>query len=299
MEIFCDVAGLRSFSQAARLHNVSQSSASQSVNMMEKQLGLQLIDRSKRPLELTPAGQIYLDGCREILETYEKTEHRLLDLNNRVIGRLRIAAIYSTGLLQMDTFINHYREHYPDVHLDLDYLHPEEVYERVATNKADLGLVSFPREGGDFTSIPWCEQDMVVVIPTNHKMRACDEIAIEELDRLNFVAFTPELRIRKTIDRWFKQAKIAVSVVHEFDNIEHIKRAVEIGSGVSILPGPTVSREVEIGVLKTVKIAGEGWIRPLGVVHKRHKTISTAAEKFIELITADQGRIQNKIPTIG
>ena len=153
----------------------------------------------------------------------------------------------------MNTFVNHYMEQCPDVHFDLDYLHPEEVYERVASNNADLGLVSFPKvRGGDFTSIPWCEQEMAVIIPTNH----------------------------------------------EFDNIENIKRAVEIGAGVSILPGPTVSREVEIGILKTITIAGERWIQPPGLVHKRHKPLSIAAEKFIELITADQSWIHYRRPKL-
>ena len=104
VEIFCDVVTHGSFSKAAEAHEVSQSSASQAVHMLERRLGCKLIDRSKRPFELTPAGQIYYDGCRKILESFRHVEDRVQQMRNKVIGRVRMAAIYSVGLLQMDAY---------------------------------------------------------------------------------------------------------------------------------------------------------------------------------------------------
>jgi DNA-binding transcriptional LysR family regulator len=307
VEIFCDVVTHGSFSKAAEAHEVSQSSASQAVNMLERRLGCKLIDRSKRPFELTPAGQIYYDGCRKILESFRHVEDRVQQMRNKVIGRVRMAAIYSVGLLQMDAYAKSYRALYPDVALELEYLHPDEVYSRVLNDEADLGIVSFPRVGGEIASTPWQNQEMVLVVPPGHRHIAVPSghgfaavpsghgyaaephfaepsIPVQALNGETFVGFTSELTIRKQIDRWFKQERISVDLVHVFDNVENIKRAVEIGSGVALLPAPTVRREVEAGLLHAVHIEGVEWQRPLGIVHRRNRTLTNPARKLVELL---------------
>jgi DNA-binding transcriptional LysR family regulator len=284
VEIFCDVVTHGSFSKAAELHEVSQSSASQAVHMLERRLGCKLIDRSTRPFELTPAGQVYYDGCRHILESFRDVEDRVQQMRNKVIGRVRMAAIYSVGLLQMDAYAKRYRTMYADVVLQLEYLHPDEVYSRLLNDEVDLGIVSFPRVGGEIASIAWQNQEMVLVVPPGHRHAGRTAIAVQELDGETFVGFTPELRIQKHIDRWLKQSRIAVDFVHAFDNVENIKRAVEIGSGAALLPAPTVRREVEMGSLNAVHLEGVQWSRPLGIVHRRNRTLSNPARKLVELL---------------
>ncbi|HTI50655.1 MAG TPA: LysR family transcriptional regulator substrate-binding protein, partial [Planctomycetaceae bacterium] len=99
-----------------------------------------------------------------------------------------------------------------------------------------------------------------------------------------FVGFTQDLTIRREVDRWLKRAKIAVNVVHEFDNIETIKRAIEIGAGAALLPAPTVWQEISLGSLIALPITDVDLIRPLGIVHKRNKQLTTAVQKLIELL---------------
>ena len=289
VEVFCDVVKHGSFSKAARAHQVSQSSASQAVHMLERRLGCRLIDRSKRPFELTPAGQIYYDGCRKILESFRHVEDRVQQMRNKVIGRVRLAAIYSVGLLQMDAYAKQYKSIYPDVVLQLDYLHPDDVYTRILNDECDLGIVSFPRVGGEIASIPWQNQEMVLVVPPGHRHAGespfrAQSVPVQALDGETFVGFTSELTIRKQMDRWFKQSGISVDLVHVFDNVENIKRAVEIGSGVALLPAPTVRREVEAGLLHAVQIDGVEWQRPLGIVHRRNRTLTNPARKLVELL---------------
>ena len=288
VEIFCDVASRRSFSKAAKAHNVSQSMTSQIVHTLEEHLGTLLIDRSKRPLELTAAGELYYDGCRKLLDTYRRLEDRVRQVeNNKVAGRVRVAAIYSVGLLKMDAYVRRAEELYPEVDLRVDYLHPDEVYERILSDEATLGLVSFPRDGGEFSSISWQEQKMVLVVPAGHRLAGRKSVSSADISGEDFVAFTSELTVRKQIDRWLKQAHAPVNVVHEFDNIENIKRAVEVGSAVAILPEPAVKREVALGLLDSVRVKDVDWRRPLGIIHRRHKTLSTAANKFVELLHED------------
>ncbi len=284
LEIFCDVVARRSFSQTARDHDISQSSVSQAVHGLEERLGVRLIDRSKRPLELTPAGRVFFDGCRDLIERYRMLEDRVQQMRNRVVGRVRVAAIYSVGLLQMDTYVRRYRARYPEVELRLDYLHPDDVYERVLSDQADLGLVSFPKSSGELESLPWQTQEMVLVLWPEHPLVAQNRVSVRSLDGQPFVAFTPELTIRREMDRWLKEVGVSVDVVHEFDNVETIKRAVEIGSGVAILPVPTVRRETQLGSLVTRPFLEVSWHRPLGIVHKRNHAFTTAVERFVQML---------------
>jgi len=291
VETFCEVAARRSFSKAADAQNVSQSSASQAVHQLEEWLGTELIDRSVRPLGLTPAGEVFFEGCRKLLDGFRSLEDKVRQLSDAVGGRVRVAAIYSVGLLQMDAYVRRFEELYPDAELELGYLHPDEVYDRILDDEADLGLVSFPKEGGDFRCVAWQKQPMVVVVPPGHPLNGQSngpsEISVSELQSEDFVAFTPELTIRRKIDRWLKDAHVSVNVVHAFDNIENIKRAVEIGSGIALLPEPTVRREVEMGTLQILPTKDADWYRPLGIIHRRNKSLTSVAERFIDLLHED------------
>ncbi|MFN0050791.1 MAG: LysR family transcriptional regulator [Planctomycetales bacterium] len=289
VEIFCDVAQRRSFSKGAAAHAVSQSSASQAVHCLEERLGTKLIDRSKRPLELTPAGRVYYDGCRELLQRFRAIEDQVQTFQDRVTGTVRVAAIYSVGLMQMERSVQRFAELYPDAKLRLEYLHPDQVYQQLHEEGADLGLVSFPRNGGDLISVPWQEQPMVLVVPPTHRLAGAGRIAVGELDGEDYVGFNRNLSIRREVDRWLKRARVTVHVVHEFDNIETIKRAIEIGSGVALLPRPTVWQEISSGTLVALPLTDAHWVRPLGIVHKRNKRLTAAEQKFIDLLLQDAG----------
>ncbi len=283
-EIFCEVVTHRSFSKAAEARDISQPAASHAVQQLEEYLGTPLIDRSIRPFELTRAGEIYFDGCRRLFDGIRKVEDQVQRMGHRVTGRVRVASIYSVGLLQMTGYVERFAVLYPDVRVQLDFLNPEEVYDQISRDEADLGIVSFPRDGGNLSSILWQEQEMGLVVPPDHELAGADEVSFEDLEELEFVGFTADLRIRRQIDRRLKEAGVSVRVVHHFDNVENIKRAVEIGAGVSILPLCTVRREVEHGSLVTIPLEGRDFFRPLGIIHRRNKHLSAAAEKFIELL---------------
>jgi DNA-binding transcriptional LysR family regulator len=287
VEIFCEVASRSSFSKAAEAHNMSQSSASHAVNALERRLGKQLIDRSKRPLELTPAGRIYYEGCREMLRAFRALEDRVQGLENRVSGIVRVSAIYSVGLLQMEALIRRFEEAYPDVEVRVEYRHPDEVYEAVRLGESHIGLVSFPRDGGEFASIPWQNQEMVVVVPPTHRFASMEAVKAADLEGEDFVTFDSGLAVRRQIDRWLRSAGVSVSVVHAFDNVENAKRAVEIGAGIALLPRPTLNRELELGSLVAVPLSDARWSRPMGIVHRRHKKLSAAAMSFVELLRSE------------
>ena len=287
LDLFCEVAHLGSFSKAAKAHGMSQPAASEIVKSLEEKLGCELLNRAVRPLELTPEGHIYYDGCRQLLDEYRRLEDRVLQRRDKVVGPVRVGAIYSVGLLQMEGYVREFERLYPDSALDLQYLHPEEVLTRVVSEEVDLGLLSFPPKRSDLNCIPWQDQPIVVVVPPSHLLAKRDWLKVEELEGENLVGFTTDLQMRTETDRWLKQAKVHVSVVHAFDNIENIKRAVEVGSGIALLPVPTVRREAELGSLVAIPLENVTWFRRLAIIHKRTKPFTTAISRFLELLQQD------------
>lgn len=177
-----------------------------------------------------------------------------------------------------------FEDQFPDVVLRLEYLHPDRVYEQVLAEQADLGLVSYPRNRADLVSIPWEDQPMVLVASTRHPLATLREVPAARLEGVAFLGFTRELPIRREIDLWLRQHQVEVELHHEFDNIETIKKAVECGSGVAILPLATVRNEVAAGELVALPLAGEPLFRPLGIIHKSNRQLSTAVQKFVQLL---------------
>jgi DNA-binding transcriptional LysR family regulator len=284
LKIFCDVARLRSFSRGAEANNVLQSTASQAVLQLEERLGVALIDRSCRPWRLTREGEVFFEGSREVVARYFALEAQVKNIHGEIDSVVRVAAIYSVGLGDMSHLIAKFGERYAPARVQIEYLHPDRVYERVLRDEADLGIVSFPQTRRELTVIPWRQEPMVVVCPPQHRLARAKKIALTEVQGESFVGFDRELTIRKEVDRFLKSKGVSVNVVLEFDNIEGIKRAVEVASGISILPQPTLDHEVESGTLVAVPVATKQFARPLGIIHRRGKKLYASTDRFIELL---------------
>jgi DNA-binding transcriptional LysR family regulator len=284
LKIFCDVVRQRSFSRAAEENDISQSGASQLIHQLEERLGVKLIDRSKRPFVLTPEGEVFYEGCRGLVERYFALEDKVRTLHQEVAGRVRVASIYSVGLHHMSRHIQNFLSQYPKTNVRLEYLHPHRVYEAIEGDKADLGLVSYPKSSRTLQAIQWRAEPMVLACAPNHRLATCSCIDLSQLDGLRLIGFDSGLTIRREIDQVLSQHQVEVEVAMEFDNIETIKRAIEIDAGVGLLPEPTTTREVAAGTLVTIPLTTDELVRPLGIIYRRGRELSSAAWRFIDLL---------------
>ncbi len=284
LKIYYDVARLRSFSLGAEANGVLQSAASQTVHSLERHLGVTLIDRSRRPFELTPQGKLFYDGCQEMLRQYTDLENAVRQVQKDLDSIVRVAAIYSIGLGDMSRYIQRFSESHPHGRVQVEYLHPDRVYERVLEDAVDFGIVSFPEQRKELTLVPWRSERMMAVCAPGHRFAKHTAIWPADLAGEKFVAFDKGLTIRRQVDRLLRRHGARVEVVMEFDNIEAIKRAVEVGAGVSILPEPTLTRETALGTLAAAQLNGEKFTRPLGIMHRRGKQFYTNTRDFLELL---------------
>lgn len=284
LKVYCDVVRLRSFSRAAEANSILQATASLTVQRLEKHLGIALIDRSCRPWKLTQEGRKFYDGCRKVLESYYELEAEVRGQQMAANTVVRVAAIYSVNLRDMSRCVRRFNESQPLARVELEYLHPSRVCERVLNDEVDLGIISFPQGRRGLTVIPWRDEPMVVAYHPQHRLAREKRITVKQLAGEQLVGFDADLVIRKKIDAFLRGHGVEVAVAMTFDNIEAVKRGVEMGSGVAILPQPTIEHELQAGTLAAVPFADQSFVRPLGIVYRRGRRLQPNTELFIGLL---------------
>lgn len=294
-KLFRDVAHARSLSRAAAINGISQSAATQHIQELEKRLGVQLLDRSTRPLGLTPGGKLYAELCRDVLRREEEFVAALDEIKAEVEGTVRVASIYSIGLSELPHLRDEFHHVYPGAQLHIEYLRPEKVYEAVLEDQADLGFISYPEHRRDLTIIPWREERMTVAVYPSHPFAGREMLLPQDLDGEEFIAFDEELIIRRELDRFFRDHDVGISIAMQFDNIQSIKEAVVLGSGISILPERTIQSEIEQNRLVSIPLHAPELVRPTGIIHRRKKKLTRAAREFLKLVTTAEDAVEPEL----
>jgi LysR family transcriptional regulator, transcriptional activator of the cysJI operon len=283
LKLFRDLARSRNLSRAAGLNGVTPSAASQQLQELERSLGIELVDRSVRPIALTAAGQLYNELCRDVLRRDAEFMAALSALKQEVEGTVRVASIYSVGLSEMSDIESEYVRRFPGARLAVEYLRPERVYEAVLADRADIGLVSYPEPKRELSVEVWREEEMVVAVSPEHALAGRLKIQPAELNGQEFVAFDEDLPIRKEVDRYLADHGASVRVAMHFDNLQMIKEAVALGNGVSIVPSRVMAAELGSGRLKAVRLDAPLY-RPLGIIYRKKKRFHPAAQGFLDLL---------------
>ena len=284
LRLYCEVVRLRSFSRGAEQSFVSQSAASQAVQQLEAELGVALMDRTKRPFVVTPEGLAFYEACRGLLESWEKVKAEVAAVKARVDGTVRVAAIYSVGLHDVSRHMQKFMSLYPEARVQLECLHPHKVVEAVLEGEADVGIMSYPPADRALSIVPLRAEPMAFVCHPGHRLARRKLVRPADLNGETFIAFDPGLTIRKAIDRALRQHNVKVNIVMAFDNIETIKQAIIIDAGVSVLPRHTVQKEVGIRTLAVVPLAIPDLVRPVGIIHRRQKPLTPTVSRFIQLL---------------
>jgi len=283
-KLFRDIAQLKSVSRGAAHNGISQSAASQHIHELEKKLGMPLLDRTTRPLALTAVGKLYFELCRDVLRREEEFQAAVDELKALVEGRVLVASIYSIGLSEMSRLQEEFSRRFPNAQLQVDYLRPQKIYEALLSDQADLGLVSYPEATKELAVSPWRDEEMWVAAAVSHPLARKAVLLPADLNGQDFIGFDEDLSIRRELDRFFREQGIEMRLAMQFDNIQMIKEAVALGSGISILPARTMLAEVEQGRLVAIPLHAPELVRPVGIVHRKRKRFNRAAQSFLELL---------------
>ncbi len=286
-KIFADLVETKSFSKSAKLNGITQSAVSQQARAMERHFKTLLIDRSQKQFQLTREGQRVYDAAKEMLHTYEKLLSELQEMKKVISGTIRISTIYSIGLHELPPFIKKFLHDYPSVNVRVEYRRSNLVYEDILHNSVDFGLVAFPVKQRQIEVLPFRNDHLVLITHPQHALAKRTDIEVKDLSGQKFIGFDPDIPTRKAVDIIFREHKLEIEPVMEFDNIETVKRAVEIDHGIAIVPQATVAQEQKQGSLSVLHFKGKEFTRPLAILHRKGRVLTPAMKKFIETLGLD------------
>ncbi len=286
LKVFCDVVETRSFSTAASQNFVTQSAVSQQIRALETKYECKLIERTRGAVQVTAEGEVVYQASKEIVQRYLEMEGSLQSLNHRVGGTLRIATVYSVGLYELSIPLRLYLRSYPQVKVHLDYSRSTKIHEDVLRGSIDLGIVAYPSRRSYLGILPFREDRLVLICNPQHPLASFKQISIHKIHGEAAVGFERDIATRRAIDRALRVHGIALRYVTEVDNIDTIKRFVEVGQGIAIVPEPAVETEVKSQTLTVVPFSDETMSRPLAIVHRKGKQFSLAAQRFVEFLMA-------------
>ncbi len=288
LKMFCDLAETESFTKAAQINEVTQSAVSQQISSLEKTFKSLLIERSKKKFRLTREGQVLYDYSKQIIQTYEGLQSKLQEIKDIISGTIRVTTIYSIGLHDLPPYIKRFLKSYPTVNVHVEYRRANQVYEDVASNVVDLGLVAYPSKDAKLEIIPLRKDPMVLICHPQHPFAKLKSMKLKNIAGQKFIGFEPDIPTRKALDKILKDNNVEVQHVMEFDNVETVKRAVEINAGIAIVPQATVVQEVAKQTLSSVMFEDGDFYRPLAALHKKNKVLSPAMKQFIAILKESQ-----------
>ncbi len=285
LETFLAVAEERSFSRAAtRLHR-TQSAVSQAVAKLEAELGEVLLERSSRDGTLTDAGEVLREYALKLLNLRGEAAGALSDLRALHRGRLNLAANEYTCLYLLP-LLDEYRRQNPEIKVAVQRALASRIPDEVLMHSVEIGVLSFKPEDPQVQSVMVYRDELSLVVNPRHGLARAGEVSIRQLGALNFIAHNIPSPQRQKVIQTFRRYKTPLNMGVELPSIEAIKRFVEMGNGVALVPGLTVKNELASGALVQVRIKELQIERRLRLVFRRQASLSHAALAFLKVVEA-------------
>ena len=287
LKIYCDSVKTEKFTEAAKLNGVTQSAVSQQIVSLENVFKSRLIERSRKRFRLTPEGQVVYDYSKRIIKIYDSLHTNMLELKYIISGTIRVSTIYSIGLHVLPAFVSKYSKLYPTVNVLVDYRHASRVYEDVSSNVVDLGLVAYPAKDRHLEVVPLYQEPLVLICHPQHPLANQKSVKLVDLKGQKFIGFDQAAPTRKALDQIFRQHGVEIHNFTEFDNVETVKRAVEIHAGVSIVPQSTVVQEIEKKTLTSIQIKEGPFYRPVAAIYRKQRELTPAMNILLAILKGE------------
>ncbi|MEZ5063701.1 MAG: LysR family transcriptional regulator [bacterium] len=300
LRYFVAVADRRSFAAAAREVGVSQPAVSQAIAQLEDELAARLFDRGGRRVSLTPEGESFLESARRVVHDFDDLPARLDRARGRVRGRLEIGTTDVASIYVLPKVYRAYRRRFPDVEISVRVEGTESLLRQLADRTIELAVITLA--AGDrvadvpapFTAEPLFREHLDFLVSRTHPLADRTRISLPELAEHGLITFKAESITRQAVDALFREHGEEPRIAMEMSSPEAIKRLVEVGLGVGVLPARSVAAEIRSGALVPLAVRAGKLTRELGIARDARRTPSPAAEAFLGLLA----RIRNVAPRV-
>lgn len=281
LKLFRDIARELSFVKVAQQNHITQPAVSVHIKKLENELGKKLFSRTPHNTQLTADGEVILDDVKEILRLCEGLKIRSSYSQGILEGNIRIAAIHSVGMYEMGDFLSSFMQSYPRVHIHLQYRRADEIYRQLGKEVIDIGMVAYPEKRTNIISTSCGEDDLVLITHPSHILARRKSVLLKHVQDQNFITFESGIPTREAIDGVFAENQITVNNRMSNDNIFTLKKAVEAGIGISIVPANSVDEEVQKGSIVRLPIRDIELTRPIALLQRKKHKPNKPLEVFI------------------
>ena len=280
LQVFQAVAAEHSFSRAAaRLHR-TQPAVSQAIRRLEEELGERLFDRSSKGGRLTEAGTILLDYAERLTRLRDEAEGAVRELQELRRGRV-VIGVNEAAVHILLPIVVQFREAHPAAEVEMRRVHSRQIPGEVLNRSLDFGFVTFePAERG-LLSVPLGVDELVMLAHPKHPLARRRQVTMEEFGRQTVIAHNDYSPRRERVLRLFEEKHAAINIQISLASLDGIKRAVEMGLGVALLPRRCALSEIARKQLAAVRVPQLGMPRDLRLVYRRTGEASRAASAFL------------------
>jgi DNA-binding transcriptional LysR family regulator len=208
----------------------------------------------------------------------------LNSMKSETQGRINVGAIYSIGMHTLPGYLKKFMVKKQNVNVHVEYFSADTIYEKVMAGELDIGIVAVAKRDKRLDVYEFEDEQLVLVCGAKHALAELSQIDINKVQFERFIGFEEGTPTRDWIDGIFQRYNLVIRPVMEFDNVETVKKAVEINSGISILPKPTVLQEVAAGTIKAIEFSNEKFVRPTGIIIRKDRVLSADTRYLIELL---------------
>jgi DNA-binding transcriptional LysR family regulator len=282
LEVLVTVARERSFSRAAEVLDRTQPAVSQAIRRLEQEVGEQLFDRSSKDGTLTFAGEVLLDYARQMLNLRHTAQNALAEMRELHSGKVTISANEHTVFALLPV-ISEFRKRHPLIKIEVRRGVASRIPKEITAREVELGVISFKPSDESVKSVPMLADELLLIVAPQHRLASKTAVSVTELGGEIFVAHNAVSPYRQRVIETFEKHKTPLNILVELPSLEAIKRLVEAGVGVALVPRLSAKAEVASGLLAGLSVKEMRLVRKLNIVYRKNSPLSHAAQAFIDI----------------
>lgn len=283
MEVLVVVSQEKSFSRAAEVLERTQPAVSQAVRRLEQEIGERLFDRSSKDGTLTAAGEVLVEYARQMLNLRRNAHTAIQELRNLHQGKVTISANEHT-VFYLLPIIQEFRRRYPMVKVEVTRGVASRIPTEVMAREVELGVISFKPNDDSVRSIPATFDELALIVSPKHPLAKKTNVSIKELGIESFIAHNAPSPYREKVIEAFEKYRTPLSISVELPSLEAIKKLVEQGSGVALVPKLTAEAEIADGTLVGLSVNEMKFEKRLHIIYRRNSELSKAGKAFLQLV---------------
>lgn len=287
LRFFHAVAEMGSFTAASRALHLTQPAVSNQVKNLEEELGQRVFERSGRTVRLTRAGEVLYTHTRRIFQQVREAEGILEDLKSLRAGRLLLGMVDVMSIHVLPRIFRVFHNSFPRVEISIEVDNSANLSRGVRDGRFDLGFVTLPLLEENLVSVPVYNDVMRAIAPAGHPLTRKKRVTLEDLASTTMIVYKRGSVTHSIIEQIFRSAGIELEPDMEIDRPEAMKKLVEAGLGVSIMPEMSIAREVEEGSLVVLPTGDIRFERQLGLIYRQAQVFSPSVAAFLTILRTE------------